>query len=137
MKGVSEKAGHLADHIIDLLHSWCPGEESRARLPGLIKSTIELSRLLRQQRAVWSITYKDETAGGPPNRFDAGTMTDVDAEDDKEDYLAAGNEQADRDLTEPKEVLFRIFPGLFKRGNADGLRYDIEECRVKVRVKVA
>ena len=66
------------------------------------------------------------------DRFDGQIMMDVDAEEDR---LTADGRQDHESSTQSKEVLFRISPGLFKKGNADGLGYDIEGCGVKIKVK--
>jgi hypothetical protein len=135
-----DESRHLADHIMGLLDGWYPAEQLNRihkRLASLIKACIALSRLLRQQRAYRFVTHKNETTDDCLNRFDAEAMMDVDANDNEERGLEQES-QANSFVIPQIVVLFKIFPGLFKRGNADGLRYDsIEDCYVKIRVKVS
>ncbi len=122
------------------LENWYPRERSKdihASLAHLIKASISLLRHLREQRAYWFVAYRSGTNADDSNMFDAEIMTDVDADGTEQEYGAAEGDEPNRYSVPQKHVRLKIFPGLFKRGNADGLRYDIEECYVKTRVKVS
>jgi hypothetical protein len=136
---VNENAQGVSDGIMKLLEGWYPAEQAEnihASLASLVKNSIDLSQLLRRQRAYWFVTYENETNADQLGKFDTEIMTDIDTDDIEEDRWAAEGGKPNRPSAQPKKVRFKIFPGLFKRGNADGLHYDIKECYVKIRVKV-
>ena len=116
---------------MSLVANWVATEDQRKledRLRMILSEAVELSRLLRRQRAFWSIRQ----AGSVVNRtwnagcadnllyFDEGTMDDIDDDEDSN----GGNS-----LTSSRKIVEVIIsPSLWKHGNTDGERYDSEFC---------
>ncbi|KAF8453358.1 hypothetical protein BGX38DRAFT_417897 [Terfezia claveryi] len=122
---VSKQEKHSAS-ILEMIYAWAkPTEDPKnieANLKGIIQKAIEMALVLRKQRACWSIKFPP-----PPALFDARIMEDIDGDDE-------GYEHEDEMVINRRVALF-IFPGLYKRGNADGEHYDIESCLVKTKVQ--
>jgi hypothetical protein len=92
-------------------------------LESIFRVAAELAFLLYRQRADWIVKYPFSKTCV----FDGNTMEDI---DDDEDGSHSGVEKEF-----PKQVEIFVFPGLYKRGNADGEGYDVESCMVKAKVR--
>lgn len=88
----------------------------------------QFSCTVRKQRAYWTVKYLP-TAGHNPTVFDPATMEDMDEDEDDEE------EEEEERKGKQKVVKLFVFPGLYKRGNADGEHYNIESCVLRALVK--
>ncbi|RPB20880.1 hypothetical protein L211DRAFT_892042 [Terfezia boudieri ATCC MYA-4762] len=124
-RAVSKQEKHSAS-ILEMISAWAkPTEDPKnieAYLKGIIQEAIEMALVLRKQRACWSVKFPP-----PPAIFDAKIMEDIDGDDE-------GYEHEEGMVINRRVALF-IFPGLYKRGNADGEHYDIESCLIKTKVQ--
>jgi hypothetical protein len=107
-----------ADDIMGVIQDWTddPVKAHRAFLT-ILKSSYDFSRLLRRQRACWTVKSLIEP-GFDPNRMD-----------DMNDNADFGDPRSG----EPVEMY--VCPGLFKCGDADGEQYDCELPIIKPLVK--
>ena len=127
-----------AQLIIDPIRTWVqPGGEHdmKAKLIPIMKRAVEVSRLLRCQRACWSIRHlampkqnMDSPSRGPDFvLFDESTMEDMDAGETH--GKLHGQELHQR------QVQIVVCPALYKRGNHNGERYDVEACMERSQVR--
>jgi len=122
-------ASHTAEEILCLFEGWYSSADLaylRDGLEKLIRASIGVSALLRRQLAYWFVSYERDTKQN--GIFDTETMLDVDVDADSDFDVGIGDESS-------ATVRFKIFPGLFKCGDADGIKYDYEQCYVKTKVK--
>jgi len=123
---VSKQEMHSAS-ILEMISTWAKPTEDlqkiEANLKGIIQKAIDMALVLRKQRACWSIKFPP-----PPAIFDDKIMEDIDGDDEGD-----GDEG---EMVIDRGVALFIFPGLYKRGNADGEHYDIESCLVKTKVQL-
>jgi hypothetical protein len=130
---------HVQSHaIMQTVGLWAPSDthqELGQNIFNILANAIQFSQLLRRQRACWYV--RGPTARGrfdgdstPQNSsqvfFDRTFMRDDDV-DECDDLEVEGKAR--------KSVELIICPGLFKRGNADGERFDTESCIVPQLVK--
>lgn len=120
-----------AEAIVRLLRPWMgnsgsTGQNQRS-LAAVLLQALELSCLLRQQRAEWSLRFpgpRERPTSGPSGMaFDWKTMSKA---------HGAGGEDVPRSTKEngaPVRIL--ITPALCKRGNMDGEKYDADEFVVQ------
>ncbi|KAK0512043.1 hypothetical protein JMJ35_005171 [Cladonia borealis] len=124
--------------IMSLVAIWVAAEDRRMLEDGLQKilsDAVELSQTLRCQRAFWSIrlagSFVDRTlnAGrvGSLLYFDEGTMDDKHGDEDSDGRSIPTSSQ--------KAVEIIITPSLWKCGNTDGERYDLQSCVERSEVK--
>jgi len=135
---VKENTQDVSKEIMESLDFWYPAEQFegiQTSLARVVKASIDLSRLLRQQRAYWSVTYRHGANVDHSDSFDTEAMTEVDADDIEEESGPAEDGKHNITPVQPKRARFNVFPGLFKQGNADGLHYEIKQCYAKIRVK--
>ncbi|KAJ3547507.1 hypothetical protein NM208_g1481 [Fusarium decemcellulare] len=101
----------------------------------IYEPAIELSQLLRRQRACWYVRFPHIMAGNQlpendytaPYIFQPDTMKDIDGlEEDEDDNAGSGHCLKAIDIV--------ILPGLYKSGNHDGKKYDIEYLLLKAEV---
>lgn len=96
------------------------GSEARDQsLRALIHSAIDLSRLLRVQKAIFK-TIMPVIEGHQINRFDAEIMEDIGGEDE--------------DSLEGREIRCVTFPGMIKEGNESGEQTQLRNVIAKARV---
>lgn len=88
-------------------------------LRALIASSIELSRLLRVQKAVFSIIMPS-IEGHQRTMFDAESMEDIGGEDE--------------DTLHEREIRCVTFPGIVKNGDENGERGHLRNVVAKTRV---
>lgn len=88
-------------------------------LRALITSSIELSRLLRVQKAVFSIIMPS-IEGHQRTMFDAESMEDIGGEDE--------------DTLHDREIRCVTFPGIVKNGDENGERGHLRNVVAKTRV---
>ena len=123
--------------IMDVVGELVAAKNRRALEDGLLavlKQAVRLSRTLRCQRAYWSVRHPgamgQRAQSGLPSDlvlFDEATMDDVD-----------GNEDSDAEGTRiqyGKIIEIFVTPSLFKSGNSDGERFDVEACIERSEVK--
>lgn len=126
--------GYVSDcshQIMDLIGPWV-GLDKRQKLEeellGILLQAVKLSQTLRCQRASWSVRHvigansQDPglTAPDMPTFFDEVVMNDKHGDDDSEDDSCTPRGR--------KIVEIVVSPGLFKRGNTDGERFEFESC---------
>jgi activating signal cointegrator complex subunit 1 len=96
------------------------GSEARDQsLRALINNAIDLSRLLRVQKAVFK-TIMPVIEGHQINRFDVEIMEDIGGEDE--------------DSLEGREIRCVTFPGMIKEGNESGEQTQLRNVIAKARV---
>ena len=96
---------------------------------------VEFSQSLRCQRAHWSVRHlganlHQKPQSGPWEEkvdFDEGTMDDKHGDDDSDEEGVH--------IQHGKVVEVFITPALFKSGNTDGERFDVETCVERSEVK--
>ena len=123
---------------MSLVANWVAAEDQGMLEDGLQKilsDAVKLSQTLRCQRAFWSIRQ----AGSVVNRtlnagrtgswlyFDENTMDDEQGDEDSEGRSIPTSSR--------KTVEIIISPSLWKCGDTDGERYDIESCVERSEVK--
>jgi hypothetical protein len=91
-------------------------------LRALITSSIELSRLLRVQKAVFSIIMPSIEAH-QRTMFDADSMEDIGGEDEE--------------TLHEREIRCVAFPGIIKNGDENGERAHLRNVVAKIRVLCA
>ena len=118
--------------IMSLVANWVASEDQGMLEDGLqriLSDAVKLSQTLRCQRALWSIRQPGSVAGrtGSWLYFDEGTMDDGQGDEDSEGRSIP--------ISSRKIVEIIISPSLWKCGNTDGERYDIESCVERSEVK--
>lgn len=99
------------------------------KLRRIFESAVQLSRVLRRQRALWSIRPpwvpgRDTTAS--PLRFNPTSMEDE-----------RNNEHVGMEEMKTLCVEVIVTPALYKRGTMNGERFDQEEVRCRAAVVIA
>jgi hypothetical protein len=111
--------------VNSILCSISDAQSSEARdqsLRGLIGSSIDLSRLLRVQKAVFSIVMPS-IEGHQRTMFDAEIMEDIGGEDE--------------DTLNEREIRCVTFHGIIKSGDENGQRAHLRNVVSKIRVLCA
>lgn len=108
--------------IMDSISDVSASDSRDQSLRALINSAIDLSRLLRVQKAVFSIVmpsieYYQRTM------FDSETMEDIGGEDE--------------DTLNEREIRCVTFPGIVKTGDENGERGHLRNVIAKIRVLCA
>ncbi|GAP91959.2 hypothetical protein SAMD00023353_5700570 [Rosellinia necatrix] len=117
-----------AQDVLDFVNSDVNGEEATHKLfEHVFKPALELSKLLRRQRASWCVRFPQSNIG-EDCLFDPNSMRD---KNEDEDEARANN------VYTHVWVDMVISPGLFKRGTIDGDRYDVEIVVEKAEVSCA
>lgn len=124
--------GHVSNcshHIMTLIGPWV-NLDTRKRLEedllGILLQAVEFSQILRCQRASWSVRHVVErTQDSALTTSDAAMFFNKTTMDDKH-----GDDSDDDDSMSRYQKLVEIVvsPGLFKRGNTDGERFEFESC---------
>ena len=136
-KSVEEYVIQCRDRIMDVVGEFVATKNRKALdddLLAVLKQALRLSQTLRCQRAYWSVRHRgvigQRAQSGLPSDltfFDEATMDDSD-----------GNEDGDAEgaqIQYGKIVKIFVTPSLFKSGNSDGERYDVETCFERSDVK--
>ena len=126
---LQRRAKQLVAHV-SLVANWVTAEDQGKLEDGLRKilsDAVSLSQTLRCQRAFWSIrqsgSFVNRTSAGYADTllyFDEGTMDDKHGDEDSNGRSIP--------TSSPKIVEIVISPSLWKCGNTDGERYDVEFC---------
>jgi hypothetical protein len=114
-ESVVRKINSIMDNISDADSSEARDQALRA----LVNSAIDLSRLLRVQKAVFK-TIMPIIEGHQINRFDPEIMEDIGGEDE--------------DSLEGREIRCVTFPGMIKEGNESGEQTQLRNVIAKARV---
>ncbi|KAJ4352432.1 uncharacterized protein N0V89_007780 [Didymosphaeria variabile] len=105
-------ATDAAIDVINLLHPWAKSslpESLEQQLVGIYQEALQLSRLLRTQRAHWELNFPTGDASALP--YDMISMED----DDDEDI----------DVVSPNRMVEMVIePALSKRGTMDGTKFE-------------
>ena len=120
--------------IMSLVGDWATTEDPKILeedLLAIIFSALRLAQMLRCQRACWSIRHLGSAIPGSlqadrPIFFDSETMVDKHMDEDSEE---------DSPTRYRKIVEVIVTPSLFKRGDTDGERFEVESCVEKTEVK--
>ncbi len=119
---VVETVVNQVNSILDAITDICHTEARDQPLRTLITSAIELSRLLRVQKAVFSIIMPS-IEGFQRTMFDPDTMEDIGGEDE--------------DTLSEREIRCIAFPGILKLGDENGERTHLRNVVAKIRVLCA
>jgi len=117
-EGVVNQVNRIMDSIGDLQHS----ESRNQSLRSIINSSIELARLMRVQKAEFSIMMPS-IEGHQRTMFDPDTMEDIGGEDE--------------DTLSEREIRCVTFPGVVKSGDENGERSHLRNVVAKIRVLCA
>lgn len=118
------------DNITSVIKPWCQAEldyqQVRQELFDIFDEGVRLSQLLRQQRAYWTIRFPqvirtNVLAPGGVLPFERTWMED--------EFFEDTESQAMVDIV--------VTPAVFKQGNADGERFEVETCLKKATVVVS
>jgi hypothetical protein len=122
------ETAHITDSLISrintLLDAITDTSDTSARTQGLttlIETSIELSRLLVVQKAVFTVSMP-EIQPYQKTLFDADTMEDI------------GGEELDEDGLAEREICCVTFPGIIKRGDENGGQLQYRNVIAKARV---
>ena len=137
-EGMEIYVTQCSDRIIGVVGNWVGADDRKALEEDLLTvllQAVKLSQTLRCQRAYWSVRHLGDTIhpgpqSGPPNGlifFNEASMDDKYGEGDSDE------EGANAPFSKIVEVF--VTPGLFKSGNSDGERFDIETCVERSEVK--
>lgn len=130
--GQEEVVKRCNDRILEVVGPLAP-EEERTRISvdllNILFQAIDLSKTLRCQRAYWTLKQPERQVREPdaPVFYDAVVMDDLHGDEDSD--AECGSRQY------KKIVEIVVTPALFKRGNADGERFDIETCICRGEVR--
>lgn len=125
------------DRVMELVEPWINSSNPDAmrthtlKLEKICLEAVQFAKFLRRQRPLWSIrfpsTSMEETSETESSMaFDTDTMSDHKGDLEDAPVFGPTDKQSWVDLM--------VAPALFKRGNADGERFDREEAVVKAMV---
>jgi activating signal cointegrator complex subunit 1 len=117
-EAVINQVNSIMDSVGDVQHSETRDQPLRA----LVNSAIDLSRLLRVQKAIFSIIMPS-IEGHQRTMFDPDTMEDIGGEDE--------------DTLSEREIRCVTFPGILKLGDENGERTHLRNVVAKIRVLCA
>ena len=122
---------------MNIIGMWVTEKDRREvedSLCAVILKAITLSQNLRCQRAHWSVRHPGDINQRVQSElsddlvfFDPATMEDRYGEED--------SDEEDSQVRNGKLVEIFVTPGLFKSGNSDGERFDVEYCSQRSEVK--
>jgi len=119
---IVESIVHQINSIMTSISDVQASETRDQALRALINSSIELSRLLRVQKAVFTITMPS-LEGHQRTMFDKESMEDIGGEDE--------------DTLSDRELRCVTFPGIVKAGDENGERGYLRNVVAKIRVLCA
>ncbi|KAF4419187.1 hypothetical protein FACUT_11542 [Fusarium acutatum] len=96
-------------------------------LEGVFIEAIKLSQMMRRQRAYWYLSFPETEQRSDSQLVFRGEEMAEDGHDDGED------DEGQREDYE-RDIDMVILPGLHKKGNHDGLHYDVEHVAIKAEV---
>jgi activating signal cointegrator complex subunit 1 len=117
-EAVINQVNSIMDSVGDVQHTETRDQPLRA----LVNSAIDLSRLLRVQKAIFSIIMPS-VEGHQRTMFDPDTMEDIGGEDE--------------DTLSEREIRCVTFPGILKLGDENGERTHLRNVVAKIRVLCA
>ncbi|KAL8879399.1 MAG: hypothetical protein Q9198_002978 [Flavoplaca austrocitrina] len=129
--GMESHVISCCEYIMRLVGQWVRNRDCRTMKEDLLLllfNAVELSKILRCQRAQWSVRQVDNPSSSKDViLFDGETMEDKHSEEDSDG----------EDIPTPsgKRVEIIVSPGLFKRGNTDGEQFEYESCIERAEVK--
>lgn len=115
----------VVSQVNSILSSISDAQSSEARdqsLRALVTSSIDLSRLLQVQKAIFSVIMPS-IEGHQKTMFDAESMEDIGGEDE--------------DTLHEREIRCVTFPGIVKTGDENGESSHLRNVVAKVRVLCA
>ena len=133
--------GHVSScgrRIMALVGPWVD-LDTRKKLEGdleaILLQAVQLSQVLRYQRASWSVRHVVDAkphdsmsaTSDTPVFFNEAIMDDKHGDDDSDDDVSSHRYR--------KIVEIVVSPGLFKRGDTDGERFDFEACVERAEVR--
>ncbi len=121
-EAVAETVINQVNSIMDLIGDVQHTETRDQPLRALVNSAIDLSRLLRVQKAIFSIIMPS-IEGHQRTMFDPDTMEDIGGEDE--------------DTLSEREIRCVTFPGILKLGDENGERTYLRNVVAKIRVLCA
>ncbi|KAJ8123971.1 hypothetical protein ONZ43_g199 [Nemania bipapillata] len=137
--GISEETIHLMEErarralrpIISALSRADRDHAKQKLIENVYKPALELSQLMRRQRAVWSVRF---LYGGLQSRDERNTtLFNERFMNDTED-LEDEDEPKSRDVRWVKRVDIVVTPLLYKSGTIDGKQYDVESVVERAEV---
>lgn len=118
--------------VMDVASAWQKNPAAQRTVEGGLQAiflrAVQFSRLIRRQRALWSVRFPLGSCGGPL-KFEPSFMKNHRIEDDDDDEGGKKLEQ--------RFVEYIISPALFKRGTIDGEKYDSEAAIAVAEVGLA
>ena len=135
-KGMEARVTECGRRIMSLIGIWVAVEDRRMledELLVILLQAVKLSQTLRCQRACWSVRHPSSAVQGTLSAgdclvfFDDGTMNDKHGDEDSD------GENIQTSYKKIVEIV--VSPALFKRGNTDGERFDVESCVEPSEVK--
>ncbi|PSN60872.1 hypothetical protein BS50DRAFT_578700 [Corynespora cassiicola Philippines] len=124
-KSMDKIASKAASDVIGLLHPWArsiQAEELEQRLADIYKAAMELSCLLRKQRAHWELYFPTSNRSSDTLRYDSSSMEDI-------------NDKNTLDTSLDRRVEIVIEPALSKTGTMDGTKFEAG-AHVTIKAKV-
>lgn len=115
--------------VMDIVYPWHKTglrediQKDEDKLHSIFMEGVRLSKLLRRQRALWTIRFPlSISASTNITTFDPACMEDE-----------RNNEETVEELMK-RPVEFVVTPALYKRGNSNGERYEKEDARCRAKV---
>ncbi|KAL2060459.1 hypothetical protein VTL71DRAFT_9490 [Oculimacula yallundae] len=127
----------LCSEVMETARVWCSGPQDQqkmaAELLNIFSEAVHFVRLLRTQRAQWSLRFPKPYSKPPssplprdhPNYFDSMPQSRVMFDHSTMKSIAPHD---DDERTDNKFVQIFITPALFKRGDSDGEKFDVFSC---------
>ncbi|MCJ1467732.1 hypothetical protein MMC07_006357 [Pseudocyphellaria aurata] len=128
-KGMESQVTDCSRVIMRLIGSWVnldTRETLKKGLLGILLQAVDFSKVLRCQRASWSVRHVDLTS-------DAGMVFNEAIMDNRHGDDDSGDDDSMSRYQKLVEIV--VSPGLFKRGNTDGERFEVESCLARAEVR--
>lgn len=119
---ITESIVSRVNSILEAISDVRTSDQRDSSLRALINNAIELSRLLRVQKAVFSVVMPS-IEDHQRTMFDAQTMEDIGGEDEE--------------TLHEREIRCVTFPGIIKYGDENGERGHLRNVVAKIRVLCA
>jgi len=126
--------GAAVAEVMDVIRPWHKGGTDEAfhadenKLRGIFINAVQLSKVLRRQRALWSIRLP--WASGNDTAASSLRFNPTSMEDER------GNEEVSVEELKTRRIEFIVTPALYKRGTMSGERFDLEEARCRAAVVI-
>ncbi|KAH7357224.1 hypothetical protein BKA65DRAFT_475009 [Rhexocercosporidium sp. MPI-PUGE-AT-0058] len=127
----------LCSEVMSTAGLWCPAphdqQKMASELLNIFSDAVHFVRLLRTQRAQWSLRFPKPYSNAPisplqqggPNYFDSKPQSRIMFDPYTMRSIAPHD---DDERTDNKFVQIFITPALFKRGDTDGEKFDVFSC---------